>query len=58
MSRLSRIGCLALVGLAIAAAWITRDRWLHRVTNRAPATATAPVWEALTPERAARRLHP
>ena len=54
MSRLSRIGCLALVGLAIAAAWITRDRWLHRVTNRAPATATAPVWEALTPERAAR----
>ena len=54
MSRFSRIGCLVLVGLAIAAAWITRDRWLHRVTGRAPATATGPVWEALTPERAAR----
>lgn len=54
MSRLSRIGCLVLLGLAIAGAWITRDRWMHRVTGRAPATATGPVWEAITPERAAR----
>ena len=46
---LRRLGCLALVLLVAAAAWFTRDRWLHRLTG-APAeeTSTAVVWEPLT----------
>ena len=54
MSCLSRIGCLALVVLVLLAGWLTRDRWLHRVTGRAPAVAAGPVWEPLTAERAER----
>ena len=54
MGCLSRIGCLALLALAIVVGWLTRDRWLHRVTGRAPAVATGPVWEPLTAERAER----
>ena len=43
-----------------SAGWLTRDRWLHRVTGSSPATttttttATGPVWEPLSPEAGAR----
>ena len=35
---LRRLGCLALVLLLVAAAWFTRDRWLHRLTGERAAT--------------------
>ena len=52
---LRRLGCLAIVLLLAAAAWFTRDRWLHRFSrDRADASPTATVWEPLTPEGARR----
>jgi hypothetical protein len=56
---LKRLGCLALIVIVGAIAWVTRERWLpwvepHRGTA-ARATTRAPVtWEPLTPEGAAR----
>ena len=54
MSCLSRIGCLALIVLALAVAWLTQDRWLPRLTGHAPAVAAGPDWQPLTPEGATR----
>ena len=54
MGRLSRIGCLALVLVLAVLAWLTRDRWLARMTGRAPTVAPGPVWEPLTPQGAER----
>ena len=49
MGCIARIGCLiVLVCLAIGA-WITRDRWIHRISGRPAVTSTAPGWEPLTP---------
>ena len=49
MGCIARIGCLiVLVCLAIGA-WITRDRWMHKITGRPAVTSTAPGWEPLTP---------
>ena len=53
MGCLSRIGCLALVLLLAVGGWLTRDRWLWRLTGR-PVASTGPVWEPLTPEGADR----
>lgn len=54
MGCLSRLGCLVLVILIAIAAWITRDRWVPRVTGHAATTATGPVWEPITPQGADR----
>ena len=49
MGCIARIGCLlVLVCLAIGA-WITRDRWIHKITGKPAVTSTAPGWEPLTP---------
>jgi hypothetical protein len=52
-----QVGCLVLLALVAAAAWLTRDRWLPIFgRERAPATAVADtlVWHPLTPEGAQR----
>jgi len=49
MGCIARTGCLiVLVCLAIGA-WITRDRWMHKITGTPAVTSTAPGWEPLTP---------
>lgn len=52
MGCLARLGCLVLLLCAAAAAWLTKDRWLTRVTGRrvAPAhvAASSPAWESLS----------
>lgn len=54
---LKRLGCLLLLLIVAAAAWLTRDRWYPRLRGEAPAAttpATGVVWEPLTPEGAER----
>ena len=55
---LKRLGCLFIVLLVLAAAWLTRDRWYHRVSGGEPPAvgtrATDIVWEPLTDEGAER----
>lgn len=54
---MKRIGCLLLLVLLAAAAWLTRDRWYHggRASSGADGpAATGVVWEPLTPEGAER----
>src|SRR3954454_13864456 len=49
MGCIARTGCLiVLVCLAIGA-WITRDRWMHKITGAPAVTSTAHGWEPLTP---------
>jgi len=54
MGCFSRLGCLALLVIIGVMAWLTSDKWLPRVTGRAPATVTGPVWEPITPQGAER----
>ena len=56
MGCLSRLGCLVLVVVIAGVAWLTRDRWMARVTGRAQTATSAagPVWEPLTPQGAQR----
>ena len=55
MGCLRRLGCLVILLLVIPLLWITRDRWLHRLTGARPsATSSAVVWEPLTDAGAAR----
>ena len=56
MGCLRRLGCLVILLLLVAVAWLTRDRWMSRLTGAKPATATssAVVWEPLTDAGAAR----
>jgi hypothetical protein len=54
MGCLSRLGCLAVLVVIAILAWLTRDRWVSRVTGHAPATVSGPVWEPLTPQGAER----
>lgn len=60
-----RLGCLLVLAVCAAAAWLTRDTWYPAARKRlhlAPAAATAPAvvatpdakWEPLTPDGAAR----
>ena len=60
-----RLGCLLVLAVCAAAAWLTRDSWYPEVRHRlhlppaaatAPAVAAAPAakWEPLTPDGAAR----
>src|SRR5690242_1693441 len=54
MGCLSRMGCLVLLVVIGAIAWLTSDKWLPRVTGRGRATASGPVWEPITPQGAQR----
>ena len=55
----SRLALLAVLVLVVIVAWVTRDRWWHRVSGGASSTNGGPVWEPLTAagaERARRAL--
>jgi hypothetical protein len=55
MGCIARLGCLVLLALLAIGAWLTRDRWLNKVTGTSTsATSTAPVWEPLSPAAGAR----
>ncbi|HKG94191.1 MAG TPA: hypothetical protein VKA84_19930 [Gemmatimonadaceae bacterium] len=53
-----KLGCLVLLLVLAAAAYLTRGRWMHLLGGRgaaeAPAAAAEVAWEALTPEGAER----
>lgn len=50
MGCIARMGCLMMLAILAAGAWLTRDRWISRVIAPEPAGPTANVWEPLTPE--------
>jgi hypothetical protein len=51
---IGRLGCLALVLLVAAAAWLTRDRWYPELTGRDRGTTVVDAaWQPVTPEAAA-----
>jgi hypothetical protein len=49
MGCIARLGCLVLLVCLAFGAWITRDRWIHKITGKPTVTSTAPGWEPLTP---------
>jgi hypothetical protein len=49
MGCIARIGCLIVLACLAFGAWVTRDRWVHKITGRPTVTSTAPGWEPLTP---------
>lgn len=51
-----RLGCLAVLAVAAAGAWLYRDKLLAigRDETRAPAVAAAPTWQPITDEGASR----
>lgn len=49
MGCIARIGCLILLMCLAVGAWLTRDRWMSKITGRPAVTSTAPRWEPLTP---------
>jgi hypothetical protein len=66
MGCIGRLGCLVVLVVLGALAWLSRDRWLHLVNDGAPGradsavvTAREGVWQPITPqggERARRAL--
>lgn len=54
MGCITRIGCLILLLILGAIAWLTRDRWLPMVGFRGPVASSGVVWEPLTDQRANR----
>ena len=49
MGCIARIGCLVLLVCLAFGAWITRDRWMHKITGSPTVTSTGPRWEPLSP---------
>jgi hypothetical protein len=49
MGCIARIGCLILLVCLAIGAWLTRDRWMSKITGKPVVTSTAPQWEPLTP---------
>jgi hypothetical protein len=49
MGCIARLGCLILLICLAVGAWLTRDRWMHRITGSPAVTSTASGWEPLTP---------
>src|SRR5215203_130666 len=55
MGCIARLGCLVMLALLAVGGWLTRDRWLHRITGSSPATTTAASpWQPLSPEAGSR----
>ncbi|MDE3150712.1 MAG: hypothetical protein KGL93_00540 [Gemmatimonadota bacterium] len=55
MGCIARLGCLVILVLLGALAWLTRDRWTPYLHRGHPAVAEAPIhWQPLTPEGARR----
>ena len=54
MGCFARLGCLVMLALIAIGGWLTRDRWLHKITgSSAPAVAATP-WQPLSPEAGSR----
>lgn len=54
MGCFARLGCLVMLALLAIGGWLTRDRWLHKITgSSAPAVAATP-WQPLSPEAGSR----
>ena len=49
MGCIARLGCLVVLAILAVGAWLTRDHWMSKVAGTAPAVATAPLWEPVTP---------
>ena len=50
MGCIARIGCLMVLAIAALVGWITRDRWMPKVTSStSTAVSTTPVWQPLSP---------
>jgi hypothetical protein len=49
MGCIARIGCLIMLVCLAVGAWLTRDRWMSKITGRPVVTNTGPQWEPLTP---------
>jgi hypothetical protein len=58
MGCIARLGCLVVLAFVAVIGWLTRDRWMHSIPGRAPATTTAPeaLWQPLSPERGRRAI--
>jgi hypothetical protein len=54
MGCLARLGCLILLVFLAVAGWLTRDRWLPRLTGHGVTASTASVWQPLSPAAGAR----
>ena len=55
MGCFARLGCLVMLALLAVGGWLTRDRWLYKITGNAPATtAAASPWQPLSPEAGSR----
>jgi hypothetical protein len=55
MGCIARLGCLVMLVLLAIGGWLTRDRWLPRLTGRAStATSAVSTWQPLSPEAGAR----
>jgi hypothetical protein len=51
MGCFARLGCLVMLVLLAVGGWLTRDRWLPKLTGRSPATENAAsVWQPLSPQ--------
>jgi hypothetical protein len=54
MGCIARLGCLVLLACLAVAGWLTRDRWMHKLTGGSATVSTAPVWQPLSPAAGAR----
>jgi hypothetical protein len=54
MGCIARLGCLVLLACLAVAGWLTRDRWMHKLTGSSATVSTAPVWQPLSPAAGAR----
>jgi hypothetical protein len=54
MGCIARLGCLVLLACLAVAGWLTRDRWMHKLTGGSATVSTAPVWQSLSPAAGAR----
>ena len=55
MGCFARLGCLVMLAVLAICGWLTRDRWLHKITGSSPATtAAASPWQPLSPEAGSR----
>jgi hypothetical protein len=53
MGCIARLGCLVVLVLLAIGAWLTRDRWWHKI-NGSPSATAGPQWEPLSPAAGAR----
>ena len=54
MGCFARLGCLVMLALLAIGGWLTRDRWLHKITGSSAPAVAAPPWQPLSPEAGSR----